>query len=146
MADRLSPFERSENMRRVKGKDTDPELIVRRALHAMGLRFRLHRKDMPGRPDIVLPGRRTVIFVHGCFWHRHEGCKRATMPVQRSEFWDAKFNRTIARDREQIAALTALGWRVTVLWECNVRKSAALRARLTEMFPDRAIGAEPDEP
>lgn len=132
-------------MRRVKGKDTDPELIVRRALHAMGLRFRLHRKDLPGRPDIVLPGRRTVIFVHGCFWHRHEGCRRATMPAQRTEFWEAKFDRTIARDREQTAALTALGWRVAVLWECDVRKPAALRAKLARLFPDSSCEPEPDE-
>ncbi|WP_448659167.1 very short patch repair endonuclease [Sphingomonas sp. CJ99] len=145
MADRLSPFERSENMRRVKGKDTDPELIVRRALHAMGLRFRLHRKDLPGRPDILLPGRRTVIFVHGCFWHRHEGCRRATMPAQRKEFWEAKFDRTIARDREQTAALTALGWRVAVLWECDVRKPTALRAKLTQLFPNRSSEPEPNE-
>lgn len=132
-------------MRRVKGKDTDPELIVRHVLHAMGLRFRLHRKDLPGRPDIVLPGRRTVIFVHGCFWHRHEGCKRATMPSQRKDFWEAKFDRTIARDREQTAALIALGWRVAVLWECDVRKPAALRTKLAELFPDRSSEPEPDE-
>jgi len=145
MADRLSPLERSENMRRVKGRDTDPELIVRRALHAMGLRFRLHRKDLPGRPDIVLPGRRTVIFVHGCFWHRHEGCRRTTMPAKRQAFWEAKFDRTIARDREQIAALNALGWQVAVLWECDVRKPASLRAKLAEIFPDRSSEPEPDE-
>src|SRR4028119_2307485 len=103
--DRLSPADRSENMRRVKGKDTAPEHVVRKALHALGLRFRLHRSDLPGRPDIVLPGRRTAIFVHGCFWHRHVGCRRASMPAARREFWAAKFARTREREAGGIRGL-----------------------------------------
>ena len=135
--DRLSPADRSENMRRVKGKDTAPEHVVRKALHALGLRFRLHRSDLPGRPDIVLPGRRTAIFVHGCFWHRHVGCRRASMPAARREFWAAKFARTIERDAENITALEKLGWGVAVIWECDLRDQAGLRARLLDLFPDR---------
>lgn len=135
MADRLSPEARSENMRRVRGKDTAPEMLVRRALHAMGLRFRLHRADLPGRPDIVLPKWRTVIFVHGCFWHRHQGCPRATTPATRQEFWKAKFARTVLRDAEQQAALKALGWRVEVIWECEARKRDLLSDRLAALNP-----------
>lgn len=132
--DQLSPNARSENMRRVRGKNTAPEVAVRRALHAMGHRFRLHRRDLPGRPDIVLPKHRTVIFVHGCFWHRHEDCSRSTMPMVRREFWEAKFTRTVARDAEQAAALEALGWRVVVLWECDIRRPQELRKCLTDIF------------
>jgi DNA mismatch endonuclease (patch repair protein) len=132
--DDVSRNARSENMRRVRGKDTAPELAVRRALHAMGLRFRLHRSDLPGRPDIVLPGRRTAIFVHGCFWHRHEGCRRASTPAVREEFWAAKFARTVERDAEQAAALKKLGWDVAVIWECELRSPGRLESRLTELF------------
>lgn len=132
--DHLSPTARSENMSRVRGKNTAPEVAVRRALHAMGHRFRLHRRDLPGRPDIVLPKHRTVVFVHGCFWHRHEGCSRSTMPIARRKFWEAKFTRTVARDAEQVAALEALGWRVVVLWECDIRRPQELRDCLTDLF------------
>lgn len=134
MADRIDPARRSENMRRVKGKDTGPELTVRRALHAMGRRFRLHRRDLPGRPDIVLPKDELAIFVHGCFWHRHEGCSRASSPATRRDFWEAKFKRTIERDAEQTAALEALGWRVAVIWECEIRPAEALSARLDQLL------------
>ena len=136
--DRLSPHDRSENMRRVKGKDTAPEHLVRRALHALGLRFRLHRRDLPGRPDIVLPGRRTILFVHGCFWHRHRGCRRSSDPATRRDFWTAKFDRTVRRDTEQVEALTRLGWRVEVIWECEARAPDRLRARLAELFSGAA--------
>jgi len=129
-------------MRRVKGKNTAPELLVRRALHAMGIRFRLHRRDLPGRPDIVLSGRRTILFVHGCFWHRHPGCRRSSFPATRPDFWSAKFDRTLRRDAEQAAALTALGWRVEVLWECEARAPDRLRVRLGELFP--AVAAPSD--
>ncbi|MFN3727931.1 MAG: very short patch repair endonuclease [Allosphingosinicella sp.] len=138
--DHLSPQDRSENMRRVRGKDTAPEHLVRRALHAMGLRFRLHRRDLPGRPDIVLPRRRTILFVHGCFWHRHSGCRRSSDPATRPDFWTAKFERTVRRDREQVAALRALGWRVEIIWECEARAPDRLRSRLGEIFPDAAVG------
>lgn len=134
--DRLSPSERSENMRRIKGKDTGPEHVVRRMLHAMGYRFRLHRRNLPGSPDIVMPGRCLAIFVHGCFWHRHAGCRRSTMPSTRREFWQSKFARTVERDAEQLAALTALGWRSAVIWECETRDAVQLRMRLSSLMAD----------
>lgn len=137
--DHLAPTERSENMRRVKGKDTGPEHLVRRALHAVGLRFRLHKRDLPGKPDIVLAKHQTAIFVHGCFWHRHEGCSRASMPSTRSEFWETKFRRTVERDAEQITALAAMGWRPVVIWECETRRSDTLKARLAALFSDAAL-------
>lgn len=122
--------ERSRNMAAIRGKDTAPELAVRRMLHGMGLRFRLHRKELPGRPDIVLPRHRTVVFVHGCFWHRHQGCRFTTTPKTRREFWQAKFDGNVARDRRNQAELVQLGWRVIVVWECELRDVAALRDRL----------------
>lgn len=128
--DRLDPERRSENMRRVKGKDTGPELTVRRALHALGRRFSLHRKDLPGKPDIVLAKDRLAIFVHGCFWHRHENCPRTSMPSTREEFWEAKFTRTVERDAKQQAALRAIGWRAEVIWECETRDGDRLNERL----------------
>nr|WP_282599739.1 very short patch repair endonuclease [Novosphingobium sp. SG707] len=137
--DRLSPSQRSENMRRIKGKDTGPEHIVRRMLHAMGYRFRLHRRNLPGSPDIVMPGRRLAIFVHGCFWHRHEGCRRTTMPSTRQEFWQSKFARTVERDAEQLAALEALGWRTAVLWECEIRHGEQLRGRLVALMAETEL-------
>ena len=121
----VSP-ERSRNMAAIRGKNTAPELAVRRILHAMGLRFRLHRKDLPGRPDIVLPRHRTVVFVHGCFWHRHEGCSYTTTPKTRQEFWQAKFDGNVARDRRNQADLVQLSWRVLVVWECELRKPPLL--------------------
>lgn len=120
--DHLTPDKRSANMAKVKGANTRPELAVRRLLHRLGYRFRLHRADLPGRPDIVLPKHKTVIFVHGCFWHRHPGCARATTPQTRVEFWNAKFDRTVERDRAQMRELEASGWRVVILWECETRK------------------------
>jgi DNA mismatch endonuclease (patch repair protein) len=132
VVDFLSPSERSERMSRIRSSNTSPEVALRRALHALGLRFRLHRKDLPGRPDIVLPRYRTAIFVHGCFWHRHDGCKIASTPKSNTEFWMEKFNRNIARDTRSREMLEAQGWRVIVVWECELgsgRKAteAALR-------------------
>src|ERR1700739_421736 len=123
VADKISPERRSLNMAAIKSRNTKPELAVRKLLHASGFRFRLHRKDLPGRPDIVLPRYKTAIFVHGCFWHQHEGCKLASKPSSRQEYWKAKFDRNAERDRNSFASLTALGWRVVVVWECDVRKS-----------------------
>jgi DNA mismatch endonuclease, patch repair protein len=117
-------------MARVRGKDTRPELKVRRVLHSLGYRFRLHRKDLPGRPDIVLPRYRTAVFVHGCFWHRHEGCRRTTSPQTRTTFWQSKFNATVERDERQRADLQAAGWNVVVVWECETRDVQMLRERL----------------
>ncbi len=121
MADVHSPAQRSFNMSRIKGKDTKPELWLRSLLHSAGFRFRLHRKDLPGRPDIVLPGSNVAVFVHGCYWHRHEGCRYTTTPSSNTQFWEKKFSRTIERDAEDIVALKDAGWKVVVVWECRLR-------------------------
>jgi DNA mismatch endonuclease (patch repair protein) len=113
---------RARMMAGIKGKNTKPELAVRRALHARGFRYRLHAKDVPGRPDLVLPKHRAVVFVHGCFWHRHEGCRFTTTPSTRPNFWLAKFEANIARDAAIRTALLDDGWRVATVWECALRK------------------------
>jgi len=112
---------RSRMMAGIRGKDTKPELAIRKALHAMGFRFRLHRKDLPGRPDIVLPKYQLVIFVHGCFWHRHPGCSFAATPATRPKFWKAKLEGNRRRDVEKQKALRDQGWRVFTVWECGIR-------------------------
>ena len=106
----------------IKGKNTKPEVSLRRALHAFGFRFRLHSRDVYGRPDIVLPKHRAVVFVHGCFWHHHEGCRFGTSPSSHAEFWAAKFEANIARDRSVCRKLLDEGWRVAIVWECTLRK------------------------
>ena len=116
---------RSRVMAAVRGRDTGPELRLRKALHALGFRWRLGGRGLPGRPDIVLPKRGAVVFVHGCFWHRHPGCPRCTTPATRAEFWQAKFARNTARDAEVQARLAAAGWRVAVVWECALDKRKA---------------------
>jgi DNA mismatch endonuclease (patch repair protein) len=126
MADVVSPAARSRMMSGIKGKDTKPEVLVRKALFAAGYRFRIHRKDLPGSPDVVLPGRKVAIFAHGCFWHRHADCKNAKLPSTRPEFWKAKLEGNAARDRRTVDALTAEGWRVLVVWECATRNPATL--------------------
>ena len=130
MVDPLSPEHRSWNMSRITGKDTKPERVVRSLLHRLGFRFRLHRKDLPGRPDIVLPKYKTVVLVHGCFWHRHAGCKYAYTPKSRTDFWRKKFERNVARDISSTRKLRDLGWSVLVVWECEVRDLDALAQRL----------------
>jgi DNA mismatch endonuclease (patch repair protein) len=115
-----SPEKRSAVMARIRGKDTKPELIVRSLLHRSGVRFSLRRKDLPGKPDIVLPKYKTVVFVHGCFWHRHKGCKVATTPKTRTDFWQAKFDSNVARDQRNQRDLKKAGWQVIVLWECEI--------------------------
>jgi DNA mismatch endonuclease (patch repair protein) len=122
--DTVNTATRSRMMSRIRGKDTQPELTLRKLLHASGFRFRVHGGDLPGRPDVVLPRRRAAVFVHGCFWHRHEGCKFATTPRSNSEFWNAKFLRTKSRDRDAIESLVRLGWRVAVIWECALDADA----------------------
>lgn len=126
-------------MSRVRGKDTKPELIVRRALHALGLRFRLHRRDLPGKPDIVLPRHRLAVFVHGCFWHRHPCCRLASTPKSRTGFWEAKFAANVARDAKNRSALEAESWRVFTIWECETRRAAELEARLASLASDLAV-------
>ncbi|MDI6750597.1 MAG: very short patch repair endonuclease [Rhodocyclaceae bacterium] len=121
-----APLTRSENMARIRGKDTQPEMKVRRALWAAGLRYRLHYKRLPGHPDLVFPGRRTVVFVHGCFWHCHEGCSNFRVPKTRTEWWAAKLARNKARDADVRAQLKAMGWDVVVIWECEADKARQL--------------------
>lgn len=125
--------QRSALMGRVRGKNTSPEIAVRRAAHALGLRFRLHRRDLPGRPDLVFPKHRLAIFVHGCFWHRHEGCKRATIPKTRQDFWLGKFADNEARDQRVTALLRDAGWRVEIVWECETKDQEALLRRLRDL-------------
>jgi DNA mismatch endonuclease (patch repair protein) len=132
MTDTLTPRERSERMSRVRGRDTKPEIIVRKLTHGMGYRYRLHVAALPGRPDLVFPSRRRVIFVHGCFWHRHAdpACKLARLPKSRLDFWRPKLEANRARDIANQARLAAGGWRVLVLWECETGDRAALTARI----------------
>ncbi|HBN9610494.1 very short patch repair endonuclease [Pseudomonas aeruginosa] len=125
---------RSDIMRAVKRAHTGPEIVIRQALHALGLRFRLHRRDLPGSPDIVLPRFRTVVFVHGCFWHRHPGCRYASTPKSRQEYWFPKFKANVERDAKKEAQLRELGWRVLVIWECETKSREALEARLRLEF------------
>lgn len=120
-------------MASVGTRDTAPEKFVRSILHGLGLRFRIQRKDLPGTPDIVLSKHRLVVFVHGCFWHRHLGCARATIPRTNVEFWSSKFLRNIARDRENRLALKRMGWRVAIVWECELRTPGRLRSRLKHL-------------
>lgn len=119
--DQISPEHRSWNMSRIKGKNTKPELLVRSWLHRNGFRFRLHVKELPGTPDIVLPRYKTVIEVRGCYWHRHPGCKFAYMPKSNPDFWNAKFAENVKRDTLTDNALKELGWRVIIIWECEVK-------------------------
>lgn len=121
-------------MARVRGKDTGPEVRVRRTAHALGLRFRLHRKDLKGSPDLVFSKHRVAIFVHGCFWHQHPGCKRAKMPATQRDFWKTKLTRNAVRDRECISQLKSEGWRVEVIWECETKKPDEIRKRLERIF------------
>ncbi|MBF9144505.1 DNA mismatch endonuclease Vsr [Hymenobacter sp. BT439] len=121
MADVHTPSTRSFNMSRIRGKDTKPELLVRQYLHSRGLRYRLHAKHLPGKPDLVFPGLHTVVFIHGCFWHQHEGCRYFVVPKTRTEFWMGKIGRNVTNDERQQAELKNQGWRVLVVWECELR-------------------------
>ena len=128
MVDFLGPAERSHRMSRIRGNDTKPELALRRSLHALGLRFRLGGAGLPGRPDIVLPRYRTAVFVHGCFWHRHHGCKVASTPKSNVDFWAEKFSKNVNRDLAVAAQLRQMGWKVLTAWECEL----SARSRLIE--------------
>lgn len=138
--DHLTPDERSANMKRIRRADTKPEWAVRRLLHGLGYRYRLQWKAAPGRPDIAFPGRRKIIFVHGCFWHRHEGCRRATTPSTRADFWTAKFRRNIERDARNLERAAEEGWDALVIWECELRPVDSLEGRLTTF-----LGAPPPD-
>jgi len=129
--DKISPEKRSRNMSQVKGRNTEPEKLVRSILHKMGYRFRLCVKKLPGNPDIVLPRYKAVIFVHGCFWHGHGGCKRATIPVTNTKFWFAKITGNKERDKCNIVALEDLGYRCLTIWQCEMKDVNALKRRLS---------------
>jgi len=136
MADVLTPEQRRRCMAAIRGRDTKPEKIVRSLAHRMGYRFRLHRKNLPGKPDLVFPGRRKVIFVHGCFWHQHPRCRYATKPATRPEFWANKLDGNRARDRRVQRELRTQGWDVLVVWECQTRDIDRLGERLKHFLED----------
>lgn len=134
--DRLTPEQRSWNMSRIRSADTKPERVVRQLITGMGLRYRLQRRDLPGKPDLVFGPRRTVLFVHGCFWHQHPGgCKAARMPKGNREFWETKLQRNVLRDQENAKALRQLGWRVLTVWECETKQPEKLQRRLARLLP-----------
>jgi len=130
--DKITPEKRSKNMSKIKNSNTKPEMLVRSLLHKMGYRFRIHRTDLPGSPDIVLPKYKTVIFVHGCFWHRHAGCKLTTTPKTRINFWSKKFSDNISRDKKNIQALDETGWNVVVIWECETKSVNRLKSLISK--------------
>lgn len=134
--DTLTEADRSERMSRVRCRDTQPEMVVRRLVHAMGYRYRLHDHQLPGKPDLVFTSRRKVIFVHGCFWHRHPGCKHSRFPKspERAEFWRAKFEGNVRRDQRVQEDLKRTGWEVLVIWECVTRDKAGLTQQLTRFL------------
>jgi DNA mismatch endonuclease (patch repair protein) len=134
--DRLTQERRSWNMSRIRGKDTRPELLVRSLLHRMGYRFRLNRKDVPGKPDLVLPKYRTAIYVHGCFWHRHAGCHLAYTPKSNLDFWSKKFARNVERDAEVAAKLKSSGWNQITIWECDLGDLSKVEGRLRRLLHD----------
>ena len=138
--DRISPEKRSWNMSQIRSNDTTPELMVRSFLHRHGFRFRLHVKKLPGHPDIVLQKYKTVIEVRGCFWHQHKGCKVAHVPGSNTSFWKKKFLRNIERDKKNEAALKKLGWRVLIVWQCELKKDGFLDA-LSDKIKAHKIGA-----
>lgn len=128
--DTLAPGQRSARMALIRGKDTKPELLVRRLVHSLGYRYRLHRRDLPGTPDLVFPRHAKVIFVHGCFWHRHKGCALARLPKSRGEFWLPKLEGNAERDTRNNRALRQLGWGMMTIWECQLRNTAKLTDRI----------------
>tara|TARA_Y200000002_G_scaffold222531_2_gene183806 strand:- start:19 stop:429 length:411 start_codon:yes stop_codon:yes gene_type:complete len=132
-ANHIISASRSKNMSAIKSKNTKPEVEVRKLLHSMGFRFRLHKKDLPGSPDIVLPKYKTVIFVHGCFWHRHQNCKYASNPKTRVDFWNKKFNDNIERDIKNQEDLESLGWESKIIWECEIKDKKKLGKKLSQI-------------
>jgi DNA mismatch endonuclease (patch repair protein) len=140
--DKISKERRSWNMSRIRSKNTRPEVLVRSLMHRMGYRFRLHSRRLPGSPDIVLSKWKTVVFVHGCFWHRHSGCRYAYSPKTRKTFWQSKFSQNVRRDLDRVRALRSLGWQVVPVWECELAHPAKLEKRLklmTRKAPNRAL-------
>lgn len=137
MTDIVDSHRRSQMMAGIKDRNTGPELMVRRLAHKLGFRFRLHRKDLPGSPDLVFPGHRVAVFVHGCFWHRHRDCRYAYTPKSRVVFWTEKFAQNTTRDRRAEEALRNLGWRVLVIWECETKCEQSVRQHLEGSLHDR---------
>ncbi|WP_152096129.1 very short patch repair endonuclease [Rhizobium dioscoreae] len=140
MTDIFTPEKRSSIMSRIGGKDTGPEVRVRRVAHAMGLRYRLHKSTLPGTPDLVFKSRRTALYIHGCFWHRHEGCRLANSPRSNVEFWNAKFERNVARDIQVRRDMDVLGWKVVVIWECETKNLARLSSIICERIMEGPPG------
>jgi DNA mismatch endonuclease (patch repair protein) len=138
--DRLTAEQRSWNMSRIRGRDTAPERRVRSLLHRLGFRFSLRRRELPGHPDIVLPSRKVAVFVHGCFWHRHNRCNNSVVPKTRQEFWLAKLNGNVERDLRNASALKALGWKVLTIWECEVGNETRLSRKLLKSMPREGNG------
>lgn len=136
MTDVFSKEKRSWLMRRVKGRDTKPEILVRSFVHRMGYRFRIHRRDLPGNPDIVFPRHGKAIFVHGCFWHGHEGCPRSKRPTTNNSFWNEKLDGNIERDKRFRRALQRTGWKVFVVWQCETREPEKLLLKLERILHD----------
>jgi DNA mismatch endonuclease (patch repair protein) len=134
--DRLSTKDRSYQMSLVKSKNTVPELAVRKLVFSMGHRYRIHGAGLPGKPDLVFSRKKKVIFVHGCFWHRHDDCKKTTTPASNTEYWLPKFAKTIERDRQALESLRELGWRILVVWECELKDTAALAEKLRVFLND----------
>jgi DNA mismatch endonuclease (patch repair protein) len=144
MTDIMAPEARSRVMSRIRSKNTKPEILVRSALFRMGARFRIHRKDLPGKPDIVLPRRRLVIFVHGCFWHRHEACSLASVPHSNLDYWNSKFAATLERDRRAFSELKDMGWTVAVIWECEAKDPNRLQFILGNILQSEANQEQAD--
>lgn len=137
MTDTLSRKERSERMSLIRDRDSAPEMKLRRLVHAMGFRYRLHVKELPGKPDLVFPSRRAVIFMHGCFWHRHEGCKLARLPKSKLDFWKQKLEANMERDFLHQQQLRSLGWRVLVVWECEMVYTERVVAIVREFLSEK---------
>ena len=136
MADKLTPERRSKNMGNIRSKDTTPEIIVRKLAHSLGYRFRLHRKDLPGKPDLVFPSKKKIIFVHGCFWHQHDdpNCKISRLPKSRIDYWIPKLQKNVERDKEHQKVLASQGWTVLVIWECEVRDIDKLARKICKFL------------
>jgi DNA mismatch endonuclease (patch repair protein) len=142
MSDVHTPATRSYNMSQVKGKDTKPEMLVRQYLHGQGLRYRLHDKSLPGKPDLVLPRYKTILFVHGCFWHKHEGCPKAAMPKTRTEWWQEKIGRNVVNDERQQRELASKGWKVLTVWECGLKpalREGTLRQLVAQITESKQV-------
>lgn len=140
MADTLTPAQRSERMSRVRGKNTAPEMKLRRLIHGMGYRYRLHVSDLPGKPDLVFPSRHAVIFMHGCFWHRHANCKLARLPKSKLDFWEIKLEENRQRDLRYRERLMAMGWRVLIVWECELQNLDHVSRVVREFLGERGGG------